>query len=70
MLLSGKNDIDDLVITDCDVMIYHPMENDDIWRVEVIQNILEERENKALANEDVDMQADLEFVTDVTDISA
>ena len=40
---SGKYNISDFLITDCQSIKYHTIEEENIWRIEVIKNILEER---------------------------
>ena len=52
MIDSGKYNISDLLISDCESIKYHTIEEENIWRIEVIKNILEERCVSSLEDED------------------
>ena len=49
---SGKYNISDLLISDCESIKYHTLEEENIWRIEIIKNILEERCVSSLEDED------------------
>ena len=53
MMESGKYNTSDLDISDCESITYHKLEEEDAWKVEVITNILEERDACGLEEEDV-----------------
>ena len=59
MLESGKYDISNLNVSDCENITYHTIEEDGKWRIEIIKNILEERETSGL---DIEDEAMLEYL--------
>ena len=59
MLESGKYDISNLNVSDCENITYHTIEEDDKWIIEIIKDILEERETSGL---DIEDEAMLEYL--------
>ena len=55
MMESGKYNISNINISDYENITYHTIEEDDKWRIEIIKNILEERETSGLEEEDAAM---------------
>ena len=59
MMVSGKYDISNINVSDYENITYHTMEEDDKWSIEIIKNILEEREASGL---DIEDEAMLEYL--------
>ena len=52
MLQSGRHDIYDIQLSDAEVILYHKLEDDDEWKLEMLKHLLEERELGGLDIED------------------
>ena len=55
MLLTQKNDIKEVDITDIKNLVYHEVKEERQWRVEVVELILLEREQEGLEDSDLEL---------------
>ena len=53
-ILTDKHDICDIQLSDLDPIPYVQVKDDEVWKIEVIKHILEEREEHPLDDEDTE----------------